>query len=338
MSKYKIAVIVTWFGPLPVYFPAWLRSAEMNPDIDFYLFFDSEVKTASKNIHVILTTLEAEIKRAESKLRVGKLSVGSPYKFCDLRPFFGVVYDSYISDYDFWAYCDIDLVFGNIRSFLTDEILEKYDRFYEWGHLSVFRNCPKMNHLFDLPGGVFTKEEALYRSEKVFYEEDFGINRICEKNGISWYKGTEFAEFWVCYSELYLALGRQNFDHQVFYWENGHVYRAGVDENSAVVVTEYIYIHWQKRKPVVGEGAIENGSYYITTNLLEKKEKGAPSAKCIIQRAPGMTEKERKKLKQKLIITKSMEFLKAPWSRKKVWLRQKWMILRERGSLLEQNQ
>jgi len=27
----------------------------------------------------------------------------------------------------FWGYCDIDLIFGNIRAFMTDELLNEYD-------------------------------------------------------------------------------------------------------------------------------------------------------------------------------------------------------------------
>lgn len=118
--KNSIAVIVTWFGPLPVYFPAWLRSAECNSTIDFYCFFDHEFKSESSNIHIVNTTMEKEIERISEAVGE-KIEISNAYKFCDLRPFFGLGYQEYIRDYSFWAYCDIDMVFGNLRHFLTDD-------------------------------------------------------------------------------------------------------------------------------------------------------------------------------------------------------------------------
>ena len=32
-----------------------------------------------------------------------------------------------IADYDFWGIGDIDIVYGDIRSFINDEILNEYD-------------------------------------------------------------------------------------------------------------------------------------------------------------------------------------------------------------------
>lgn len=38
------------------------------------------------------------------------------------------MFQEYIKDYDFWGHCDADLIFGDIRKFVTDDILNKYDR------------------------------------------------------------------------------------------------------------------------------------------------------------------------------------------------------------------
>ena len=48
-------------------------------------------------------------------------------------------------EYDFWGYCDIDLIFGNIRKFITDDILDKYDKILSRGHFTLFRNKDSIN-------------------------------------------------------------------------------------------------------------------------------------------------------------------------------------------------
>lgn len=336
MSKYRIAVVARWFGPLPCFFTAWLRSAEMNSNIDFYIFTDREVKSDKENIIIVSTTLKKETERAKTALQE-EVKVCKPYKLVDLKPFIGLIYEEYLKGYDFWGYCDIDLAFGNIRTFLTDELLDQYERYYEWGHFSLFKNNDKMNHINDLPGGIYSRDEILRGNEVLFQDEDFGINRICAKNSIRWYKENDYAEFWTFYPDLVLPHGRQNYEHQVFYWEDGHAYRAGIDENGGVVTNEYIYIHWQGRKPVPDENALRQNAFYITTERFVTKKKGTPDAGSIRQMTPGLDDKIRRQLKRKYIASKVAEFFKAPWSRKKIWLRQKWMTLTERGTILEQD-
>ncbi|MEO1131626.1 MAG: DUF6625 family protein, partial [Cyanobacteria bacterium J06639_1] len=36
----KIALIVVWFGQWPIWFPAFLRSCELNPSVDWLIFTD----------------------------------------------------------------------------------------------------------------------------------------------------------------------------------------------------------------------------------------------------------------------------------------------------------
>lgn len=331
-GQYKIAVIVAWFGKLPAYFPAWLRSAERNPDIDFFLFFDQEVKVESSNIYIERTTLEHETSRASKALKE-KVEISSAYKFCDLRPFFGLVYADYLAGYDYWGYCDVDLVFGQIRRFLTDDILSKYDRFYEWGHFSLFKNNEKMNHIYDLPGCLYTRDETLRGTVKVNAEEHYGINRICQKNNIAWYRKIDFADFYVYCSDLQLSDKRYNYVHQVFYWEDGRVYRAAIDENGNVVTDEYVYIHWQKRNPKLDNILLADDAFFITTDRLVRKEKGVPSAETIIKISPEISDRARKKEKWIYFRKKMREFLKSSLKRKQIWIRQKKVCIAETKSL-----
>jgi hypothetical protein len=54
---------------------------------------------------------------------------------------------------DFWAHGDIDIVYEDIRNFMTDEILNSYDNIssrhdYITGTFCLFKNNQQMNTLF----------------------------------------------------------------------------------------------------------------------------------------------------------------------------------------------
>ena len=328
----SIAVIVTWFGPLPAYFPAWLKSAENNPTIDFYCFFDHKFESNASNIHLILTTMDKEIERI-AKATGEKIIISNSYKFCDLRPFFGLGYQEYISDYAFWAYCDIDMVFGDLRHFLTDEVLSKYERFYEYGYLSVFRNNQKMNNLYDLPGGIYSKNAIFRGKGKCTPEEQYGLYRISEKNGIKWYREKNFADFYIPYSS-YILNQRENYAEQVFYWEDGKVFRAFVKDGK-VKTDEMAFLHWQKRKPSISSEVLEKNAYYLTPTELVGKEHGVPNREDINLYNPTLTE-EQKKEQDKLYLKRKMkDFWKTSFSQKRIWIKQKCYFFMENKALIE---
>lgn len=330
MNQYKIAVIMTWFGSLPPYFPAWLRSAERNPDIDFLCFCDHEIQSEAPNIRVFPTTLQATLAAFEKAL--GRpVRMHSSYKFCDCRPFFGLAYAEYLKGYDFWGYCDIDLVFGRLRDFLTDEWLEKYDRFYPYGHLSVFRNCERINHLYDLPGGIYSRKEIFEGSAKTTPEEHFGLNRICDRNGISWYSHADFADFSVKYPKrLEVNHGLANYDSQCFVWKDGEALRVYRDKDR-VCTEPFAYMHWQKRKPAI-QGELSTDSLLVLTpdSLL-----ALPGDTDILQLEPEkynppLTERDRKLCRQLYTRKKLREFAKCDLAAKRMWLRQKRYALTDR--------
>lgn len=335
MSKYTIAVLVMWFGKLPPYFPVWLASAEKNTDVDFFFFSDQEVSSQTSNVHIIKTTLQHEVKRIAEK--IGEtITIQSPYKFCDLRPFFGIAYqDEYLKGYDFWGYCDIDLAFGNIRKFLTDEKLECYERLYEWGHFSIFKNNEKMNHLYYLSGSLYSMDETLRRSIKVTAEEHHGLNRICAKNNIKWYRSVDFADFWTCYSDLILWHGQENYNYQVFYWENGQVFRAYLDTDGKVQTDEYVYIHWQKRTPLLARNYIKGKPCFILSTQILGKGFGIPVEEQILKL--GMKKGKWIRIKERYIYIcrKIITFAKLSPEAKKLWIRQKRDFFCETGNITQ---
>ena len=77
-----------------------------------------------------------------------EISLNSPYKLCDFRPAYGDIFQEELQDYDFWGYCDTDLIFGDICKYLTTNILKEYDKIFEYGHLTIFKNNNRMRNLY----------------------------------------------------------------------------------------------------------------------------------------------------------------------------------------------
>lgn len=65
-----------------------------------------------------------------------KIKVNNPYKLCDFKTVYGNVFE----EYKHWGYCNIDVIFGDLSKFITDEILDKYDRVLNKGHLAIHKN------------------------------------------------------------------------------------------------------------------------------------------------------------------------------------------------------
>lgn len=319
----KIAIIVTWFGKLPSYFPAWLKSAESNNTIDFLIFCDQDISSDKDNIITYKTTLQDEVLRYE-KILNRKISISNAYKFCDCRLFFGLFYEQFIKDYDFWGYCDIDLVFGDIRNFVTDEILSTYDRIYEYGHLCLYRNNYKMNHIYDLNGGIYTLDEIFEGRAKTTPEEHFGVNRICKLNNIRWYRKEDYIDLRVSLTKrLEVSNKKKNTLHQIYIWRHGKAYCFHC-ENGNLYTDEVVYIHWQKKKPIIEDEKLFNDIYefVITTDKFIVDLPKHFTEKWMDRVNPPMKEYEKKVARYKYLFKTMKKYLKSDIPTKRIWFRQ----------------
>jgi hypothetical protein len=82
-----------------------------------------------------------------------KVNIPYSYKLCDFKPAYGFLFPEIIKGYDFWGHGDIDVVYGNIRNFMTEEILNTYDVIstrhdYITGTFCLYKNNQQMNTLF----------------------------------------------------------------------------------------------------------------------------------------------------------------------------------------------
>ncbi|MFB3387051.1 DUF6625 family protein [Flavobacterium sp. LAR06] len=149
----KIGLINIYMGEFPWFFKLFLKSCEANPTIDFFIFTDTiiEYKIAA-NIKVIPFTLQDFNLLATEKLGLD-INVEKGYKLCDFRPAFGILFSEYLQGYDFWGITDIDVIYGRIREFLTDDLLNEYDTIcvrhaFITACCMLYRNSNYVNNLY----------------------------------------------------------------------------------------------------------------------------------------------------------------------------------------------
>lgn len=242
----KIAVITAYYGKFPDYFNAWLRSAQANSDIDYYLVTDSDIGFLPSNVKKIPLSFDDFRLLIEEKLgRSVKLE--KPYKICDYRPMYGIIFDDYLKGYDYWAYADTDVVFGNIRKLLENNNIENYDKFNFLGHLSFYRNTEKNNSAFKLDGAVCGSwEDVVSTNLNCLFDEWNGIYGIYKHHNLPMFEEKIFADIAISRRRFSLSLNCPNYDKQVFYWQDGGVFRTYI-ENGELKEEEFIYIHFKKR-------------------------------------------------------------------------------------------
>jgi len=149
----RILIIIPYFGSCPEWIDYFLQSCRYNPSVTWLIYSNiDKPDNCPSNVFFTKKKLSDFNDLASEKLQL-KIRISNPYKICDLKPAFGEIFKEYISGFDFWGYSDIDLIYGDIRSFITDNILEKYDlisvrKDYIAGHFTIYKNEEKTNLLY----------------------------------------------------------------------------------------------------------------------------------------------------------------------------------------------
>lgn len=243
----KIAFLVPYFGKWPIWFPAFLKSCESNPTITWIFFTDCDI-SVDKPTNVIFnaSTLEAVKQLASAKMGF-EISLNNPRKLCDLKPAYGHVFGDYLKEYDYWGFCDIDIIWGNIRGFITDELLSDYEIITSLketisGHFTLFKNT-KINALLYSHNGVF---KSLFQQQKYqWFDENAFAKIVTELKSANSVK-----VYW--YKEL-LEKGIESVAQQEYVLDKWVFEKGRVFELVATSKKEYMYLHflnWKKTMKV----------------------------------------------------------------------------------------
>lgn len=149
----KILMIIPYFGERPAWMDYLLRTCAFNASVEWLFYTDIKVPAeCPDNIHFENKTMDDFNRLASRKLDLS-VEIYHPYKICDLRPAFGHIFSEYLKDYNIWGYADLDLVFGDISAFLSEDLLEEHDVIsvregYLTGHFALYRNTRTINNLY----------------------------------------------------------------------------------------------------------------------------------------------------------------------------------------------
>jgi len=155
----KICLMTCYMGPLPDYFGYFTASCKNNPSVDFIVINDHISRSfTDENIRFIKMDLE-ELNRYASQRLKESVSLASAWKINELKPLFGKLFGEEFKPYDFWGWCDLDIIWGNIRHFITEELLQQYDvittrKSWTTGHFTLFRNTDLCNGLYQRYKGI----------------------------------------------------------------------------------------------------------------------------------------------------------------------------------------
>lgn len=134
-----------WFGaPLPPWMPQFCERIKANPGLEFVLITD---QPATHDCTVLNSTLADYLSRAESVgARISGIKSG--YESGCLRPLFATMYLDFLGDAPWWGWCDLDIVVGNLATFV-DEHVSSHDMVSFWfkvaGEFMLCRNSEAVN-------------------------------------------------------------------------------------------------------------------------------------------------------------------------------------------------
>lgn len=151
----SIALLVCHFGPYPWYLPYFIHSCKFNPTVDFYIITDNleTIPNKPSNVKIVSQTLDTFKENIFNKLGFKLSNLNNNNKLADFKPAYGFLFPEITIAYAFWGYTELDVVFGNIRDFITVEILENHDVISGrhdsiYAKFCLFKNCQKTQSLF----------------------------------------------------------------------------------------------------------------------------------------------------------------------------------------------
>ena len=286
---YSIAYVVPYFGKFPKGFQFWLMSCGCNPSIDWLIFTDDHTDfDYPDNVKVTYLSFEDMRRRAQAIFDF-PISLERPYKLCDFKPAYGEIFADELKGYDFWGDCDIDLVWGDIRRFYTDELLSQYEKIGFNGHSMLFKNtsevCARYRTHID---GELDYREALGNDKSYAFDEP-GMDAIYEGLSIPVYKGIDFVNLLKYDYGFYLdwqdESDREKNEAQVFTWQNGRITRYYLF-HGAVETKEYMYLHYwcrptsfrireydSAKQYLIYPDVTTDRPYEITADLIRRKSR-----------------------------------------------------------------
>ena len=186
----KITLILPYFGDkFPNTFNILVDSMYKNKNVNFLIFTNidtNKIDRKETNVKFIHTTLE-KVRQKASSIIGFEINLAKPYKLCDLKPFYGLIFQDYLKQSQWWGHFDSDIIFGDLSKFINDPVFDKYDKVFTDGPLTFYKNTPYINSLcmkdFKIKGAPTYKE--VLSSSAIFGYDEWGKGKN-RGRGMSW--------------------------------------------------------------------------------------------------------------------------------------------------------
>jgi hypothetical protein len=253
----SIILLIDYFGQWPEWFPLYLETCRQNPTIDWLFHSDCAWQFGTfPNIKYVHISRQEYLSRVNESLGI-RFTLANNYKVCDLRPTFGILHSVDIIGYDFFGYGDVDVLYGNLRQFCTQDVLMKHVfSTHAWGlsgHFALLRNTSAIREAFlAVPDWRAILENPLPQR----FDEDIfsAVFRSPEYAGLLHWKEAYTTPL------IPRAWWNGSFEHpQTWYWHRGRV------TNNKDGDKQFIYLHFMNYKearflnPIYGDKPFWNG-------------------------------------------------------------------------------
>jgi hypothetical protein len=255
----RISVVVPHYGPLPKWLPLFLKSASLNERVHFCIVTDQKISSALPTNVSHFSVGLAEIERRVRVSVCRDFQLSCAYKLCDIRPFYGIVFEDLFRESQFWGYCDLDLVFGDLSPLLTSGRLEEADFFCAdagpvVGTFCLYRNTKRINNFATTIPGYLPK---LNSPEYESLDEKGLTKALAQARDIRYLRAEKLVESQLSISANGQMVGRTLGvvgDPNEFYWADGHTFiRESGRDPQEVMYLHFIGLkrsyHWAAYEP-----------------------------------------------------------------------------------------
>jgi hypothetical protein len=137
-------MIMPYFGQFPEWINIYFETCRWNDSIDYIFFTDADPPDGElpPNVSIVPLTLSAFNQLYRSRLP-DRRPIEKPYKICDIRPAYGIIFHEYIKACPFFGWGDIDVIYGDVAGYLTPDMLSadviSFNSRHVSGHLTIAR-------------------------------------------------------------------------------------------------------------------------------------------------------------------------------------------------------
>lgn len=274
----RIRLIIPYFGRLPKFFPYFLLTAKRNQKIDFLIYTDQNVDQFeilnAKNIEFVTLSLDELREKVQSKFDF-KISLKTPYKLCDYKVAYGLIFEEELKGYDYWGFCDTDVLLGDIYQFLEEHSFFENDcaRYGLLGHLQIFKNSQEVNHVFMSGQGLNYRldyQNVFTVEQNFIFDEAEGIQKLFEKFGLNQLQLSCFHDIDIRHFSFKRYSEKEA--QRYYFWSEKNGLESIEIKDEKLVVEHPLYAHFQKRTIECPDFNLVE-SFYVIPNKLVFGEK-----------------------------------------------------------------